>query len=212
MQLSGPERAIFMSIARERRIAEGAELVSAQDMTDEVYLLLEGNARVVFYSGDGRSVDFAEAGPGDLLGFIAAIDGNPRTASVVARSEMRVAVAPARAFSDLLNDRAFADAIMKALILQMRGLSERVIEFSTLLARERLARELLRQTQGQNGETARLAPAPTHYDLAARISTHREAVSRELSRLAKKGIVQRQNGALLVNRAALEAALERPEI
>ena len=33
---------------------------------------------------------------------------------------------------------------------------------------------------------------PTHAEIASRISTHREAVARELSRLAKLGVITRK--------------------
>ena len=45
-----------------------------------------------------------------------------------------------------------------------------------------------------------IAPAPTLAEIADRVSTHREAVSRELSRLAKLDLLQRTEGGLLVKR------------
>ena len=67
-------------------------------------------------------------------------------------------------------------------------MTERVYEFSTLVVRKRLIRELLRLAEDneQREGSASISPAPTHFDLAARISTHREAVSREMSALAKR--------------------------
>ena len=41
-------------------------------------------------------------------------------------------------------------------------------------------------------------PAPTHVEIASRVSTHREAVTRELNRLAKIGIIERRGGTLLI--------------
>lgn len=45
---------------------------------------------------------------------------------------------------------------------------------------------------------ALIHPAPTHFELAARISSHREAVSREISVLAKEGLVEKRDGALIL--------------
>ncbi|HET6518986.1 MAG TPA: helix-turn-helix domain-containing protein, partial [Geminicoccaceae bacterium] len=50
----------------------------------------------------------------------------------------------------------------------------------------------------RDGNRAVIAPAPTHAEIASRVSTHREAVSRELSELARAGLVERRNGALLI--------------
>jgi CRP/FNR family transcriptional regulator, cyclic AMP receptor protein len=54
-----------------------------------------------------------------------------------------------------------------------------------------------------------IRPAPTHSEMASRISTHREAVTRELSRLRSLGIIARQGRTLRVNDLArLEAMVE----
>jgi CRP-like cAMP-binding protein len=51
-----------------------------------------------------------------------------------------------------------------------------------------------------------LDPAPRHVDIAARVSTNREQVTRELSALAKSGLLQRNGRALVVSDLrALEA-------
>jgi predicted transcriptional regulator len=41
-------------------------------------------------------------------------------------------------------------------------------------------------------------PAPTHVEIASRVSTHREAVTRELNRLSRIGIIERRGGTLMV--------------
>ena len=46
---------------------------------------------------------------------------------------------------------------------------------------------------------ARIVPPPTHVEIASRVSTHREAVTRELTRLTRIGIVKRSGDALLVS-------------
>ena len=83
-------------------------------------------------------------------------------------------------------------------------MSERVLEFSTLAVQNRIHAELLRlaaeahQQQGQ----ALLSPAPSLSDIADRISTHREAVSRELSRLSSMGLLRREGGDLRITDVA----------
>ena len=48
------------------------------------------------------------------------------------------------------------------------------------------------------GRSAHIVPAPTHVEIASRVGTHREAVTRELNRLTRMGIIQRQGDALLI--------------
>jgi predicted transcriptional regulator len=44
----------------------------------------------------------------------------------------------------------------------------------------------------------RIVPAPTHAEIANRVGTHREAVTRELNRLLQIGIIERRRDSLLV--------------
>jgi CRP-like cAMP-binding protein len=82
----------------------------------------------------------------------------------------------------------------------VRGLSERVIDLSTLGVQNRIHAELLRLAReaGVAGNTARIEPAPKHVDIAGRVSTYREQVTRELSALVKAGIVERGEHALVI--------------
>ena len=78
------------------------------------------------------------------------------------------------------------------LVAKIRLLSHRVFEFSTLSASNRIRAELLRMCgeQTNGGGAVSIDPAPSHYELATRLSTHREAVSRELSFLASRKVIE----------------------
>jgi CRP/FNR family transcriptional regulator, cyclic AMP receptor protein len=82
--------------------------------------------------------------------------------------------------------------LIELLVVKIRSMSERVFEVSALAVRERVRRELLRLAK--DGEAFRngivIRPAPTHYEIAARIGSHREAVTREFNRLEADGIVE----------------------
>ena len=50
----------------------------------------------------------------------------------------------------------------------------------------------------RDGKRVRISPAPTDTEIASRVSTHREAVTRELTRLSRIGLIERERNALLV--------------
>jgi hypothetical protein len=50
----------------------------------------------------------------------------------------------------------------------------------------------------RQGKIAHIGDAPTHSEIASRTSTHREAVSRELNRLSRLGIIERRGRNLVV--------------
>jgi CRP-like cAMP-binding protein len=90
--------------------------------------------------------------------------------------------------------------LLEHFVGEIRELTTRVYEFSTLAVRYRIQAELLRLARlaGSEGKTARIVPAPTHEEIASRTSTHREAVTRELNRLAKMGVLDQLNRELWI--------------
>jgi CRP-like cAMP-binding protein len=95
--------------------------------------------------------------------------------------------------------------------MEIRELTTRVYEFSTLAARYRIQAELLRlgDLATRQGKVANMFPAPTHADIASRTSTHREAVTRELNRLSKLGILEQKNRVLVIKDIDRLSALVR---
>jgi len=79
-------------------------------------------------------------------------------------------------------------------------LSLRVVEYSSLPVAQRVRAELARLSRVDPAQPQRhvIDPAPTQAELASRVSTHREAVARELSKLVKAGVVERQGKVLIV--------------
>ena len=98
-------------------------------------------------------------------------------------------------------------ATARKLTILVRALSERVHEFSEKVE-VRICHELLRAARNSmlNGNMARISPNPKHAEIASRVNTHREAVTRLLGKLTKLGVVQRGRGELLIKDIhALEA-------
>jgi CRP-like cAMP-binding protein len=188
-----------------RHFEEGEDIVAYLDKSDDVYFVVSGKARVVIYAASGKVVGFRDLLPGDMFGEYAAIDQGPRSASIEAHAACQVAVMSSAAFQALMRDQpAVCLALIRHLTKQLRSLTNRVYEFSTLAVNNRIQAELLRLAReaGSSDEiettTAIISPAPTHVEIAGRISSHREAVSRELSRLTKQGLIERQGRSLLV--------------
>jgi len=184
-----------------RRYQPGEPVVDYLDASDDVFFVAAGEARVTIYSLAGKAVSFRELRAGAVFGEYPAIDGGPRSASVEARTSCLVASMPGTSFRELLqSEPAVAHALLPRLVKTIRALTTRVYEFSTLAVNNRIQAELLRLASlgPREGKGVRIVPAPTHVEIASRISTHREAVTRELNRLSKVGVIERLGGTLLV--------------
>jgi hypothetical protein len=99
--------------------APGEVIVQAGDRGNSMYLMLEGRARVV---GKSRVLR-----PGDFFGEMALIDGGPRSATIIATSQVRVMMVQRRAFLKLLKQNPQVGlAIMETLAARVRRLERAV--------------------------------------------------------------------------------------
>jgi CRP/FNR family cyclic AMP-dependent transcriptional regulator len=179
----------------------GELVIGHTDTSFDVLLLIAGTARVSLYSADGQRVGFHEMPKGMMFGEISAIDGLPRSASVEASEPCIIATLPRKRFLAMIEENpGFAIAVARQLAGHVRRLTTRVFEFSTMAVRQRLRAELLRLAvpDRAGADSGVIANVPTHAELASRISTHREAVSREMAWLDGKGLAVKQGRNLLI--------------
>lgn len=190
------------SIWYESRGQADQLLLSADDLGDDTYFVLEGRVRAATFTESGREVTFSDLGPGDCFGIFASIDGAPRSTNVLAVTACRIARLRSAQVKQLLaTDEAFTMALIRYLVRTIRDLSTRVTEFSALTANQRLGRELVRLARRFRikPDEARIENAPTQAELASMISSHREAVAREMARLQKLSLLRREGRTLIVS-------------
>ncbi len=210
--LPPPLGALLRPEARIVARQPGHIIMGHGDRTSDLYLILEGRVQAELHSPSGREVILGDLGPGELLGEFAALDDQPRTATVEAVTPCLLACFPAEAFRAAVFAHPGTAAWMALqLVGHIRLLTEKLFELNALAVRSRLHCELLRLAidAGIAGNEATIAPAPTHVDLAARIGTHREAVTRELAYLPRAGIAAQQGRELAVNDVARLAQFVR---
>ena len=189
------------SHCRWQRFAAGEVVLRYQDPSDQIFFIVEGTVRLTFYAMSGQEVILGDLEAGEMFGELAAIDGQHRSATGVVKTDALLAVMPAHLFMALLaKHHQIAFAILQRLTRLVRRLTERVVDFSTLAVRHRIHVALLRLAQAHRTlpNQAVIAPAPTHTDLASLISTHREAVTRELSELVRDKVIRRGDHCLEV--------------
>jgi CRP-like cAMP-binding protein len=186
-----------------RRWSPGEQIIDRENLSNDVYFVASGRARVVDYSDTGhREVVFDEIGPGGYFGELAAIDGEPRSANIVAAEETVTGLLTAEAFIEVLfQHRETGLAFMRRLSEMIRTSTSRIMDLSTLGVHNRIYSELLRQAKtggGRAPNTAAIHPVPVHSDIAARVSTTRETVARVLSDLTHRGLLNREHDNLVI--------------
>lgn len=189
------------------------EIVERSSDDRDVYFITRGRARVINYSLSGRGVSFNDLDAGNSFGEIAALDGEPRSANVVALEKTTVASLSPKAYTELLVEcPEVAVNVLQEMATIVRNLTDRVMDLSTLGANNRVNAELLRLAQDgmRDDNTAVISPIPVYNDIASRVSLTRETVNRVIADLMRSELVKREKDALvLLDVAQLEAMVEK---
>lgn len=177
------------------------QIIDRQSATRDVYFVVSGAVRVVIYSLSGREITLDDVSAGGHFGDLAAIDGEPRSASVMALEDTTIAALSQERFLQVLSDHfAITLRLLRSLTRIVRSSTDRIMDLSTLAANNRVQADLLRLARNNMvGENrAEVSPIPVHGDIASRVSTTRETVARVLSDLARQGVVERQKDRLVI--------------
>jgi CRP-like cAMP-binding protein len=104
-------------------VHKGTQVITEGDEGDTMYVILDGSARI---SRGGRKL--ATAGPGDSFGELALLSKGPRTASVVALSDLEVAIITRRQLWNLLQEAPpFARKLLESLANIVRELDKKIV-------------------------------------------------------------------------------------
>lgn len=188
--------ASFIADASLVKVKKGQTFLSKSDDTTSVYLIHKGRIEFTLLSVTARETLFRECGPGQIVGELAAIDETPRSMNAVALENSEVFRLSRHSFWALIDEnREFREWFLKLMAGRIRELSQRILNLSTLTVPCRVWLELVQRCEELEGDRDRvtLINFPAHRRLAAKLGTHREAISREFSKLTSDGIVK-QNG------------------
>lgn len=198
-------------VASEQSLDAGQTLFDQEDSSFGLYFLLSGSLLAVYWTSQGREIVYSRFPLGGYFGELAALDGAPRSLAVVAKSQTKVLALQRRSFLQLY-DRVptIRERINTGLISQIRSLTQKNMEMTTMSVEVRTIRYLVRLATDHDALDAGsvIASAPTHSEIAGSIGANREMVSRTISKLSKQGIIKsaRQKLIILDSGALIAAA------
>lgn len=189
-----------------RELKKRQQVLSKGAAGDHLLFLISGRLQVLDVTESGREIGLNLLMPGDYFGELSIIDGQPRSASVVAIEASLVALVPkAQAWQLFRHDPLVAERILVGLTARLRGASV----YQTILclpnASQRVYALLLRLCKTVPGGLVVVDHPPKQQALAIMANTSRESVSRAIKVLLDERIVEKDHHRLIVrNRAALE--------
>jgi len=183
--------------ASDRRFPAKAVIIKQGDKTSAAFLLLAGRAHALAYGIEGQLVLLNEFLPGDFFGALATAVFSPDDADVIAVEAARAALFLAVDFVSLAETHGCVALVLsQSLLRQLQFASLRMRERTTLSAVGRVHAELLRLARLGDGRTIR--PSPVLSALAVRVQSTRETVSRTINALERRGIIRREENALIL--------------
>jgi CRP/FNR family transcriptional regulator, cyclic AMP receptor protein len=191
--LSDEDADALRSAGVRRTYGAHVTLVHQDDEAGPVVVLLDGRAKIAVNEG-GREAIFGVAGPGELIGELAAIEGSPRSTTVTTLESVDALVIPRSDFLGVLNRRPrIALAILRVVARRLRYADAQRAQFATLDVAGRLAQRLLELSErfGHEQEHGIEIRLPfSQEELASWVGASREAVSKAFQLLRTLGIVE----------------------
>lgn len=153
-------------------------------------------------SAGGERVVFTELEAGAVLGEMSCLDGKPHSATVKALTDSVVRLFDQTEFDRFLeDDPTRLRHLLRRQNERLRFLTDKLLRVGTESVSRRLAYWLCEQSES----TVHI----THYDLAAKLATTRESVSKGLAQLRRLGVVKSSRGLIeILDRQALAATLQ----
>jgi CRP-like cAMP-binding protein len=198
---AAPRKALFEEFGRFKAFAPGEEIISAGDERDDIYFILDGEVKVTNLSSNGKDIWHNVLGAGTTFGEMAALTGRTRNASIVAVRATRVAVVSRAEMMVLLkSDPSIAIWLLTEMAERLQQANEMIRSLVAQSLSQRIRAELARLATPLTDEPEKLAiePAPNLSEMARRLNTDRENVSREVSALTARGVLRKETDRLVI--------------
>lgn len=182
----------------KRRYRRGEFIVEQGRKSDALFILLSGRARVITSDARGREVILAVLEPGDYLGEMSLIDGEPHSATVRAEVQTDVLVLGRTEFSACLPESgSLSYAILRGLVARLRNADRQIESLALLDVYGRVARALLDMATEEEGQRI-IRSKVSRQDLAKVVGASREMVSRVMKDLEERGLIETQENGWVV--------------
>jgi len=201
--LPEPVRREVFRHGQKRSYGPGEVISLEGEPPEAVHFVLRGRVKVYKLSPEGRAQVLAQLRPGDIFNLVPALDGGPNPATAEALDQVTMYVFPCQSFIQMVKRYPdLAWAILENLAQRLRHLTALVEDLSFRTVRGRLAKLLLEQaSKGQVEREGWL----TQEEMAARLGTVREVVSRSLRSLEEEGLIRiARHRIIILDREALE--------
>lgn len=200
--LDETQRLELMKLGADGEYPRGHTILRQGDSSEVVLLLLRGVVKIFLISSEGDEILLALRSRGDVIGELAFITGEPRSARVVAATDVVAHVVKSADFRAYLGRRsAVRDQLAATVIHKLHRANDRRAEFRFYTTAGRLALALSDAAEAVGSRVdggLALGPEVTQADLAALATVSRSGVEKALRQWQAAGLVVRRRKVLIV--------------
>ena len=185
-----------------RHYESGKFIFLEESEGEQCFFVVQGSVKVTRLSKDGREVILAMLNEGEFFGEMALLDGESRSANVIALEETEVLTLNREDFLVVLHDYPqIAIQLLKEMADRLRKSDRQIASLSLSDAEKRIALCIIRFADEQGiikrGQVS-IPKMPIQQDIANMAGTSRETVSRAINLLEKEHFIKRQGRELLI--------------
>jgi CRP/FNR family cyclic AMP-dependent transcriptional regulator len=185
--LSDQQISLLTDRAAVRSYSKGAIIVNEGDEGTSLFVILSGSVKTFLSDENGREVVLSTQGTGEYFGDLALFDDEPRSASVMALEPCKVMIiTKAQLREAIKEDPEIGFSLLHGLAKRVRILTENVRTMALLDVFGRLVKTLYMLAEEKDGALV-VEQRLTQQDLANRIGSSREMVSRIMHDLTEGG-------------------------
>jgi len=184
------------------------------DPAGPVFAVVSGRVKIILNNEDGREVIVSLLGPGGMFGLTSALDGHDQLGTAITIEKSTLAKFNGDAFLRWTSRSPGArDALVRELTRRVRELNEKIGAHALMSTKDRLLDTLLEiagaEGEAEPGDDSITFTRPTHLELAHRIGSSREVVSRLLAELRESELLEADEGRVI--RVPLSALILRED-
>ncbi len=186
--------------AAQRTYPKHAVIINEGDEAGPLFVILSGRVRVFLGDTSGKELTLSVQEHGSYFGELSLLDDEPRSASVMTLEKTVCGVIAKPEFRKWVTEHPdVAHSLIKGLTRRVRILTESVRGLALCDVYGRLSR-LLYELVDPGSVPPRLPDRPSHQELANRIGSSREMVSKIMKDLVNGGYVAIQGRSLTIQR------------
>lgn len=176
-----------------------AIIINEGDCADSLYIILSGRVKIYASNESGKEVVLNTHGPGEYVGEMA-LDGGPRSASVMTLQPTTCSIVTGDSLREFIAAHPdFAQHLIHKLIRRARTATESVKSLALMDVYGRVTRLLLELATEEGGKLV-INGKLTQQDIADRVGSSREMVSRIFKDLTAGGYVSSETGRVVIHK------------